>query len=92
TIEEGGAKLVLVALGVPKQEKWITTKLNHLSGVVAIGLGGSFDVMAGTVKRAPAWMQRNRLEWLYRLANQPQRIGRMMALPKFMWAVKKAKK
>lgn len=92
TIEEGGTKLVLVALGVPKQEKWITTKLNHLSGVVAIGIGGSFDVMAGTVKRAPAWMQRNRLEWLYRLANQPQRIGRMMALPKFMWAVKKAKK
>lgn len=47
--------------------------------------------MAGTVKRAPEWMQRNRLEWLYRLLNQPQRLGRMMALPKFMWAVKQAK-
>ena len=91
-IEDGGAKLVLVALGVPKQEKWITSKLSHLDKVVAIGLGGSFDVMAGTVKRAPQWMQRNRLEWLYRLLNQPQRIGRMMALPKFMWAVKQSKK
>lgn len=46
-IEDGGAKLVLVALGVPKQEKWITSKLSHLDKVVAIGLGGSFDVMAG---------------------------------------------
>lgn len=91
-IEAGQTKLVLVALGVPKQEKWMTTKLAHLDGVVAIGLGGSFDVMAGTVKRAPEWMQRNRLEWLYRLLNQPQRLGRMMALPKFMWAVKQAKK
>lgn len=77
---------------MPKQEKWMTEKLAHLDGVVAIGLGGSFDVMAGTVKRAPQWMQRNRLEWLYRLLNQPQRLGRMMALPKFMWAVKQAKK
>ncbi len=86
-IKSGGAKLVLVALGVPKQEKWIATKLATLDGVVAIGVGGSFDVLAGHVQRAPEWMQRNRLEWLYRLLKQPQRIGRMLALPKFMLAV-----
>lgn len=91
-IAQSGAKLVLVALGVPKQEKWISQKLAHLDGVVAIGIGGSFDVMAGVVKRAPLWMQRNRIEWLYRLAKQPQRILRMLALPRFMWAVLTAKK
>lgn len=91
-IAQSGAKLVLVALGVPKQEKWISQKLAHLDGVVAIGIGGSFDVMAGVVKRAPLWMQRNRIEWLYRLAKQPQRILRMLALPRFMWVVLTAKK
>lgn len=91
-IESTGAKLVFVALGVPKQEKWIVNRLSHLNGVVAMGIGGSFDVFAGTVQRAPAWMQRNRLEWLYRLLRQPQRFMRMMALPKFVMAVKNDKK
>lgn len=86
-IEAGSAKLVLVALGVPKQEKWLIKNLAHLNGVVGIGIGGSFDVMAGNVARAPKWMQKNRLEWLYRLYKQPQRIYRMAALPRFMLAV-----
>ena len=83
-IKSTGAKLVFVALGVPKQEKWIINKLAGLDGVVAMGVGGSFDVMAGNIKRAPKWMQENRLEWLYRLILEPKRILRMMALPKFM--------
>ena len=78
---------MFVAFGVPKQEFWIRDRLAHLDGVVAMGVGGSFDVMAGMLKRAPLWMQRNRLEWLYRLLLQPKRIIRMLALPKFMWAV-----
>ena len=86
-IGESKAKLVFVALGVPKQEQWISEKLSHLDGVVAIGIGGSFDVLAGNIPRAPEWMQRNRLEWLYRLYLEPQRIGRMLAIPKFMWTV-----
>ena len=86
-IERSGAQLVFVAFGVPKQEFWIRDRLAHLEGVVAMGVGGSFDVMAGMLKRAPLWMQRNRLEWLYRLLLQPKRIIRMLALPKFMWAV-----
>lgn len=91
-IEDGGAKLVFVALGVPKQEEWIIENLAHLDGVVAMGVGGSFDVLAGNIKRAPLWMQKNRLEWLYRLYLEPSRIIRMLALPKFMLAVKANKK
>ena len=72
---------------MPKQEQWIAEKLSYLDGVVAIGIGGSFDVLAGNIPRAPEWMQRNRLEWLYRLYLEPQRIGRMLAIPKFMWTV-----
>ena len=87
SIAESKTKLVFVALGVPKQEQWIAEKLSHLDGVVAIGIGGSFDVLAGNIPRAPEWMQRNRREWLYRLYLEPQRIGRMLAIPKFMWTV-----
>lgn len=90
-ITESGAKLVLLALGVPKQEKWMYHKLQHLDGVVAMGVGGSFDVMAGMIPRAPKWMQEHRLEWLYRLFKQPSRLMRMMALPRFMWKVKTSK-
>ncbi|WP_251422913.1 WecB/TagA/CpsF family glycosyltransferase [Veillonella agrestimuris] len=86
-IKESKAKLVFVALGVPKQEEWISEHLASLDGVVAMGVGGSFDVLAGNIPRAPKWMQRNRLEWLYRLYLEPQRIGRMLAIPKFMWTV-----
>lgn len=88
TIQDGGAKLIFVALGVPKQEKWIAQRLSQLDGVVAMGVGGSFDVLAGNIPRAPQWMQRHRLEWLYRLYLEPKRITRMVALPKFMFAVK----
>ena len=76
-----------IAESKAKQEQWIAEKLSHLDGVVAIGIGGSFDVLAGNIPRAPEWMQRNRLEWLYRLYLEPQRIGRMLAIPKFMWTV-----
>ena len=86
------AKLIFVALGVPKQEIWIKEHLSHLSGVVAVGIGGSFDVIAGNIPRAPEWMQNNRLEWLYRLYLEPKRIGRMMAIPKFMFTVLKNKR
>lgn len=86
-IRTTGAKLVFVAFGVPKQEKWIASKLKNLNGVVAMGIGGSFDVLAGNIPRAPQWMQEHRLEWAYRLWLEPKRILRMMALPKFMYTV-----
>lgn len=90
-IKKSGAKLLFAGLGVPKQEKWLYAHKEKL-GVLSMGIGGVFDVMSGNLKRAPLWMQRNRLEWAYRLYLQPSRIGRMMALPKFMRAVGKWKK
>ena len=83
---------LLVALGVPKQEKWLYTHLDELNVPVSIGVGGSFDVMAGVMKRAPLWMQKAKLEWLYRGLKQPSRIGRLMALPKFVFKVIGSKK
>jgi N-acetylglucosaminyldiphosphoundecaprenol N-acetyl-beta-D-mannosaminyltransferase len=76
--------ILLVGLGVPKQEKWLARNLLKLGVPIAIGVGGTFDVMAGTVKRAPVWMQRANLEWLFRLLSQPQRAVRMLALPRFV--------
>ena len=90
-IKKSGAKLLFAGLGVPKQEKWLYAHREEL-GLLSMGIGGVFDVMSGNLKRAPLWMQRNRLEWAYRLYLQPSRIGRMMALPRFMRAVKKWKK
>jgi len=79
--------ILLVALGVPKQEKWLMRNLHRLQVPVAIGVGGTLDVMAGAVKRAPLWMQQANLEWLYRLLKQPQRAIRMLALPRFVLKV-----
>lgn len=77
--------LVLVALGVPRQETWIHG-LHPRSGLW-MGVGGSFDVWAGMKKRAPTWMGTLQIEWLYRLLQEPQRWRRMLALPEFAWAV-----
>ncbi len=90
-INESGADLLLCALGVPKQEIWIRKHLAELKISAAIGVGGTLDVMAGNVKRAPLWMQKAKLEWAYRVILQPSRIGRLAALPKFVLAVKRAK-
>ena len=87
-IRSHGTRILLVALGVPKQEKWIRDHLYELGPCVCMGVGGTFDVLAGRVGRAPVWMQQNRLEWLYRLCKEPSRFRRMLALPRFMAAVK----
>jgi N-acetylglucosaminyldiphosphoundecaprenol N-acetyl-beta-D-mannosaminyltransferase len=79
--------ILLCALGVPKQEKWLAQNLQALQVPVSIGVGGTFDVMAGKVNRAPLWMQKASLEWFYRLICQPSRFFRMLALPKFVLRV-----
>lgn len=79
--------ILLAALGVPKQEKWLAKHLGELGVPVAIGVGGTFDVMAGVMKRAPRWMQRAKLEWLFRGMIQPKRAGRLLALPRFVLKV-----
>ena len=91
-IRQKGTQILLVALGVPKQEKWIHDHLYELGPCVAMGVGGTFDVLAGKSCRAPKWMQEHRLEWLYRLAKEPTRCKRMLALPKFVMAVKCSQK
>ena len=91
-IQEAAPDLLLVALGVPRQEKWLANHREALGVPLSIGVGGTLDVMAGVVKRAPRFMQRAKLEWLYRGLAQPQRIGRLMALPRFVWRVCSAKK
>ncbi len=86
-INESGAKLLLVCLGAPKQERWIARHKNDLKVNLCMGVGGSLDVFAGTVKRAPEFFIKLNLEWFYRLLKQPSRIGRFMALPKFILTV-----
>jgi N-acetylglucosaminyldiphosphoundecaprenol N-acetyl-beta-D-mannosaminyltransferase len=76
--------ILLVALGSPRQEQWFWDNREKLGVPVGIGLGGSFDVLAGDLRRAPVWMRRLCLEWMYRLLQEPRRIGRMTALPHFM--------
>lgn len=86
-IQAASPDILLVALGVPRQEKWIARFQRELGVPVAIGVGGTFDVMAGRVNRAPRWMQRLHMEWLYRLVKEPWRWRRMMALPRFVRTV-----
>ena len=76
--------LLLVGLGAPRQEKWIYSNMRLLGAKVFIGVGGSFDVMAGNVKRAPEAFQKVGMEWFYRLMKQPSRLKRMTRLPKFV--------
>lgn len=75
--------LILVGLGVPRQEFWIAKHRDLCPQATWIGVGGSFDIWAGLKSRAPAWLRENNLEWLYRLYQEPWRWRRMMALPQF---------
>ncbi|PSN20429.1 glycosyltransferase [filamentous cyanobacterium CCP5] len=77
--------VILVGLGVPRQEYWIAQYRHLCPKSIWIGVGGSFDIWAGTKTRAPAWMGNNHLEWLYRLYQEPWRWRRMLALPRFAW-------
>lgn len=83
-INDSGADFLCVALGSPKQEKFVYRHRDALKVKAAIGVGGSLDVWAGTLKRAPEFYRNHGLEWLYRLIQQPSRYKRMAALPLFM--------
>lgn len=85
-VRDAGADVLFVCLGAPKQERFMKAHAQELPVRLMIGLGGSLDAFAGTVKRAPRWMIACNLEWFYRLLQQPSRLGRMMRLPKFLFA------
>ncbi|MCC3404629.1 MAG: WecB/TagA/CpsF family glycosyltransferase [Microcoleus sp. PH2017_10_PVI_O_A] len=76
-------KIIFVGLGVPRQEFWIAKNRHLCPQSIWVGVGGSFDIWAGTKDRAPAWFCDNHLEWLYRLYQEPWRWRRMLALPQF---------
>jgi N-acetylglucosaminyldiphosphoundecaprenol N-acetyl-beta-D-mannosaminyltransferase len=78
------ANLILVGMGFPRQELWLQRHGPASGAAVGIGVGGTFDVLSGRVRRAPGWIQRVGLEWLYRFWLQPTRWQRMLALPKFV--------
>ncbi|OQP01050.1 glycosyltransferase [Geobacillus sp. 44C] len=86
-INKSNADILFVALGSPRQELWIKTYMNDLNVKVMQGVGGSFDVFAGHVKRAPKLFRNLGLEWFYRLVTDPKRFKRQLALPKFLWKV-----
>jgi N-acetylglucosaminyldiphosphoundecaprenol N-acetyl-beta-D-mannosaminyltransferase len=92
-ISSSGAQLIFVGLGCPKQEKWMATHRQRLP-MVMVGVGAAFDYHAGTLARAPIRWQRAGLEWIYRLAMEPKRLGRrylvtnilfLLALPEQLW-------
>jgi N-acetylglucosaminyldiphosphoundecaprenol N-acetyl-beta-D-mannosaminyltransferase len=86
-IRASGAKLLFVGLGSPRQELWLAEHLRETGAGAAVGVGGSFDVLGGRVVRAPRFMRRLGLEWLYRLVKEPHRWRRQLALPYFVWLV-----
>ncbi len=86
-----GADAVFVCLGAPKQEQWMISWGPSTGAAFLVGLGGSLDVFAGTVKRAPPAWRKLGLEWLYRLVKQPSRITRMAKLPLFLVSAFRAK-
>lgn len=83
-IAASGAQIALVCMGFPRQERFMAQNLAASGANVMLGLGGSLDVFAGNVRRAPEFFQKAGLEWFYRLLKEPSRIGRMMKLPAFL--------
>jgi N-acetylglucosaminyldiphosphoundecaprenol N-acetyl-beta-D-mannosaminyltransferase len=84
-VRAAAPELLVVAYGVPAEEAWIARHRNRLGVPVMLGVGGAFDFVAGVARRAPPWMRRAGLEWLYRLVQQPWRWRRQLALPRFLW-------
>ena len=90
-IRRSGADAVFVCLGAPKQELWMKKHGPETGANLLCGLGGSLDVFAGVVERAPKFWSDHGLEWFYRLCKEPKRIGRMMKLPLFLVHVRQEK-
>lgn len=83
-INRAKPEFLYVGMGAPRQERWIYENKNKLNCKVILGVGGTIDILAGTVELAPNWMRNSGLEWLYRLVKEPWRFKRMMDLPRFV--------
>lgn len=90
-IEQVNPQVLFVAMGCPRQELFITKYMDRLPCSIFMGVGGSFDIIAGNLKRAPKWMINIGLEWLYRVSKEPFRIKRLSVIPKFILMVLKDK-
>lgn len=90
-IAEAAPHLLFVGLGAPRQEWWIDKYKEHLGVPVCMGVGGSMDVISGQKSRAPAWVIKLNLEWLYRLTSEPSRFKRQLVLPRFAWLIIKTR-
>lgn len=91
-INDAHADIVWVGLSTPKQERWMAGHIGRLQAPVLVGVGAAFDFHAGAKRQAPRWMQRNGLEWLFRLATEPRRLWRRYLInnPSFVWHVANA--
>lgn len=83
---------IFVAMGAPRQEIFITKYMHSLPCTIFMGVGGSFDIFSGNLKRAPKWMIRFGIEWLYRVAKEPWRLKRLSSIPKFIYIAVKDRK
>ncbi len=86
-IAASGARLLFAGLGSPRQEYWLAENLRETGCGAGVGIGGSLDVIAGRIERAPRLVRRLGLEWLYRLLKEPRRWRRQLALPRFVWLI-----
>ena len=84
-VNRSEADILFVAMGSPKQEQWIAENREAINASFCMGVGGTFDVVSGKVKWAPAICRKTGTEWLYRLVSEPKRWRRQLALPKFLW-------
>jgi len=87
-IERSGVDIVWVGLSSPKQEYWMAEHLGKINAPVMIGVGAAFDFLSGNKPQAPRWIQRSGFEWLFRLANEPERLWpRYRQYPRFVWLI-----
>jgi N-acetylglucosaminyldiphosphoundecaprenol N-acetyl-beta-D-mannosaminyltransferase len=86
-IKEKKPKAIFVAMGSPRQDRFILKYMDQLPCRIFMGVGGSFDVISGNIQRAPKWMINIGMEWLYRVSKEPWRLKRLSSIPKFLTAV-----
>jgi len=86
-VQAAGRCVLFVAFGAPRQDQFISAHLGELDAAIAMGVGGSFDILAGTISRAPLWMQRSGLEWVWRLIKEPGRLWRRYLVRDLPFAV-----